>query len=286
VVASAANFNGHGRSGGRCLDSTKRTLMGVLNSVGKSTRVLTQPDGTDLLLLPYGGRVLGLFALGSQENFYWTNPALASDESARAFYASEQWHNSGGDRTWLAPEVDIFLPNYPDRDKYFQPRELDPGRYQIEDDNGRVRLTNRLTLTLSRSHKRIELELSKSFTPASNPLRYERDTALGPLEYAGYTQHTSLKIVGGDAASSVGLWNLVQMPHGGELLVPTYSRATPKLIFGNIPETDLEPSDRLVRYHMRQAGEHKIALRAVVTTDGWVTYLSRAADGQLSSAIL
>ena len=108
VVASAANFTGTAAAAEGASIPPKRTLMGVLNSVGKSTRVLTQPDGTDLLLLPYGGRVLGLFALGSQENFYWTNPALASDESARAFYASEQWHNSGGDRTWLAPEADLF----------------------------------------------------------------------------------------------------------------------------------------------------------------------------------
>jgi len=56
------------------------------------------------------------------------------------------------------------------------------------------------------------------------------------------------------------------MPHGGDLLAPTFSRATPKLIFGNIPSGDLVVSDRLVRYRMRQAGEHKIALRAVAMT--------------------
>ena len=56
--------------------------------------------------------MLGLFAPGSEENFYWTNPALRSVE-ARAFYAGDDWHNSGGDRTWLAPEVDVFLPDFP-----------------------------------------------------------------------------------------------------------------------------------------------------------------------------
>jgi hypothetical protein len=56
------------------------------------------------------------------------------------------------------------------------------------------------------------------------------------------------------------------MPHGGELLVPTFSRATPRVIFGDIPPGDLAVSDRLIRYRMRQSGEHKIALRAVATT--------------------
>ena len=250
----------------------KRALLDVLQAAGKPARVLTQPDGTAVVLLPYGGRVLGLYAPGREENFYWTHSALRSAETARTFYASSEWHNSGGDRTWLAPEVDVFLPNFPARDKYFQPRELDPGNYRVVGEGGQLQLINRLTLTLSRSRKRVELELAKSFAPAPNPLRHERGAPLGGVEYAGYTQHTSLAIVGGDASSPVGLWNLVQMPHGGELLVPTYSRATPKLVFGNIPATDLVVSDRLVRYRMRQAGEHKVALRAVATT-GRVGYV-------------
>lgn len=250
----------------------KRALLEVLKAAGKPARVVANPDGTEVVVLPYGGRVLGLFARGSEENFYWTNSALRSVETAKAFYASTDWHNSGGDRTWLAPEVDVFLPNYPSRDKYMQPRELDPGRYRVSGDGARLRLVNRLALTLSRSRARVELEITKSFAPAPNPLRHERGGLPADVEYAGYTQHTSLAIVGGDKTSPVGLWNLVQMPHGGELLVPTFSRAHPKLIFGSIPAEDLVATDRLVRYRMRQTGEHKIALRAVVTT-GRVGYL-------------
>lgn len=246
--------------------AAKHVLGEILAAAGKPTRQVLNPDGTEVVLLPYGGRVLGLFARGSQENFYWTHPALGAVETARAFYASADWHNSGGDRTWLAPEVDVFLPNYPARDKYFQPRELDPGRYRVSGRGAELRLTNRLALTLSRSRRRLELEIVKSFGPAPNPLRHERGGGWDGVEYAGYTQHTSLAIVGGDPTSPVGLWNLVQMPHGGELLVPTFSRAEPKLVFGKIPAEDLVVGERLVRYRMRQVGEHKIALRAVAMT--------------------
>jgi hypothetical protein len=251
---------------------SQRALLEVLEAAGKPAQVVTNPDGTEVVLLPYGGRVLGLFAKGSAENFYWTHPALRSVETAKAFYAGSDWHNSGGDRTWLAPEVDVFLPDYPSREKYFQPRELDPGSYRVSGDGSGLRLVNRLTLTLSRSRKQVELEISKSFAPAPNPLRHERDGMPTDVEYAGYTQHTSLVIVGGDRTSPVGLWNLVQMPHGGDLLMPTFSRANPKRIFGNIPAADLVVGDQLVRYRMRQAGEHKIALRAVAVT-GRVGYL-------------
>ena len=87
--------------------------------------------------------MLGLFAAGVPENFYWTHPALQSAESAVAFYGSDVWHNSGGDRTWLAPEVDIFFPKFPDLDMstYWQPRELDPGQYEVVSENGTLRLS-------------------------------------------------------------------------------------------------------------------------------------------------
>lgn len=253
----------------------KEDLSAILKSVGKPTESYCCPDGSTVLILPYGGRVLGLFAPASSENFYWTHPALGSVESARAFYDSEEWHNSGGDRTWLAPEVDIFFPHFPNRDKYWQPRELDPGRYEVVGTADGIRLVNRLTCTLSRLHRSVALEISKSLTPAPNPLRYERSVGnLRDIEYAGYTQHTSLSFVDRGAAASarVGLWNLVQMPHGGDLLVPTYGKVQPKVCFGSVSQEDLVVDDHLIRYRMRATGEHKIAMRAVATA-GRVGYL-------------
>jgi hypothetical protein len=253
---------------------TKTKLIEILKSVGKPPEIVTNPDGTTVLLLPYGGRVLGLYAPGSEENFYWTNTALASADTARAFYASSEWQNSGGDRTWLAPEVDIFLPKFPSTESYFQPRELDPGAYKVVNENGRLKLVNRLKLKLSRSGKEINLEMSKSVAPAANPLRYEKGLDLHAVQYAGYTQFTTLELLSDHPADEpmAGLWNLVQMPHGGDLLIPTYSKAEPKIWFGQISAEDLIVGDQLVRYKMRATGEHKLGIRAVATT-GRVGYL-------------
>jgi hypothetical protein len=250
----------------------------VLKAVGKPTEVYRSPDGSRVLVLPYGGRVLGLFAPDGKQNFYWTHTALDTVESARAFYASKDWHNSGGDRTWLAPEVDIFFPKFPSLETYFQPRQLDPGAYRVVKTEAGMKLVNRLTLTLSRTKKKVGLEIAKSFGPAPNPLRYERGLrkALAAVEYAGYTQYTSLKLTGANAASAaaVGLWNLVQMPHGGDLIVPTYVRATPTIYFGNITTDDLIVDDHMVRYRMRAKGEHKLCIRATATA-GRVGYVYR-----------
>ena len=71
-------------------------LVEVLKRVGKSTEIYETPGGTRVLLLAYGARILGLFARGSDENFYWTHPELEKVESARGLYESDNWHNSGG----------------------------------------------------------------------------------------------------------------------------------------------------------------------------------------------
>lgn len=243
-------------------------LTKYLNGIGKPTEVLNNPDGSAALVLLYGGRVLGLYASGSRENFFWTNPNLKSPESAKGYYESDEWHNSGGDRTWLAPEADFFFPDFPSLGRYWQPRELDPGRYELVRTKDGPRLVNHLTATLSRSKKTVGLRIEKTVAPAPNPFRYERATKeLLALEYAGYSLHTSLDIVGESQSPppAVGAWNLLAMPHGGDLLIPTYSRTQPRVIFGAIPAGDLVVGDRLIRYGMRSAGDHKISVRAVAT---------------------
>jgi hypothetical protein len=250
-------------------------LIETLNQVGKPTEARQSPDGSTALILPYGGRILGLFSAASQENFFWTHPALESTESARPFFAGNQWHNSGGDRTWLAPEVDFFFPDFPEVDRYWQPRELDPGHYHVVRWDGRLELVNEFAMTVSRTKQRVAMKLTKALAPAPNPLRYEPNLKeLRDIEYAGYSLHTHLELTGKckNEGARVGLWNLLQLPHGGELWIPTYGRTEPKIIMGNVGPEDLVVSDRLLRYKMCATGEHKIGIRAVATT-GRVAYL-------------
>jgi hypothetical protein len=253
-------------------------LIATLKAVGKTTELYQTDDGTRVLILPYGGRILGVFAPGSDENFLWTNSALDSAESARAYYASDDWQNSGGDRTWLAPEVEFFFPKFPNVDisGYWQPRSLDPGNYELTKTVQGVKLTNRLNIDAFRSRKRLQLEITKSVESAPNPLRYDTQTRVGAVEYAGHTLVTSLKIPDPNPGGVplVGLWSLTQMPHQGELFIPTYSRTEPRIYFGlvNAPPDELTMTDRLVRFKMRAAGEHKIGIRAAATT-GRIGYI-------------
>jgi hypothetical protein len=108
----------------------KEQLISALVGAGHPPLSLTGSRGETVLVLPHGGRVLGAYSAASNENFIWTSAAISNAELAREHVASDRWCNSGGDRTWLAPEIDLFYPHFPDTAKqYFQPREFDPGHY-------------------------------------------------------------------------------------------------------------------------------------------------------------
>jgi uncharacterized protein DUF6786 len=237
-------------------------LAASLAAAGKPTTWWTSPDGSSVLILPYGGRILGLFPPGSDRNFLWTHPSLQSADTAIAFYAGSDWHNSGGDRTWLSPEVDFFFPEYPNLTPYVQPREFDPGNYKLHCDEGRFVLSNEFVSRLSRSRLEPELRITKYLEPAANPLRSQNESFLSRLQFAGYTLRTRLEVLSRSAQSTpISLWSLLQLPHDGELLIPTFSRSSVRTYFGEISADDLSISDHLIRYRMRAAGEHKIGLQ-------------------------
>jgi hypothetical protein len=254
---------------------TIETLPSTLRQAGNPVELFVAPDGSRVLALPYGGRILGLFTPASPENFFWTNPTLASVDSARGFYESPEWHNSGGDRTWLAPEIDFFLPDFPSTERYWQPRELDPGSYQVQKSDSALTLINELALTYSRSKTSVSLRVTKRLSPAPSPLRHERER-LEQVAYAGYTLTSRLELLDGPGVQA-GLWHLLQLPHGGEMLIPTYSRTEPTVCFGTIAPGDLTCEERLLRYRMHAPGAQKISVRAVAIT-GRMGYVYGAGD--------
>jgi hypothetical protein len=255
-------------------------LIGVLHGAGKPLDEQVHPDGSRLLLLSYGARVLALFAPGSNENFFWTHPALASDESGRSFFQANDWHNTGGDRTWLAPEVDVFFPNYPDTAVWQVPAKLDPGSYAAVQPGPDLKFASKIAVTLSRSQQKVEARITKSWGPALNPLRHEPCwKEFDGISYTGYTQETWLELLeGSDKSAPVGLWNLLAVPNGGEVIIPTHARAEPEIYSGNVAPAALMVTDHLVRFRTQGEGIQKIGVRAAAST-GRLGYLYRSRDG-------
>lgn len=237
-------------------------LQRVLEKVGMQPHLWESTDGSRAVLLPHGGRVLALFTAQSDENFFWSHPALEDAGVAESFYAGSWWHNSGGDRTWLAPEYELFFPDYPKPDTYFQPRQLDPGEYRLDVSAACASLTNNLQVQLFASGKTVDATIEKTVTPATDPLKQLSEKRFDDLAYAGYTLRTKLTVQGsaGKTDAALGVWNLLQLPHGGEMFVATHARAEVMPYFGTVPANDLEVYERVVRYRMQAAGEQKIGV--------------------------
>jgi hypothetical protein len=251
-----------------------------LADAGKSCELFATSDGTRLLLLPYGARVLGLYSAGSEENFFWTNPLLDQGEAARSLFAGAGWHNTGGDRTWVAPELDTFFSDATFA-HYWQPRQLDMSDYAMDRLQGGIQLTRQMTLHLARCNCDRSLRLSKWFGPAANPLRCDRELAavLGSIQYAGYSQRVVMQSLDDPSGGppGLGIWNLVQLPPGGEMIVPLYHRAVPQKCFGDVPADRVTIEDHMLRIKADFSGSHKIAVKAAALC-GRTGYVYRRAD--------
>jgi hypothetical protein len=244
---------------------TPATLADSLNRAGKPPIPLSLPDGTRLLILPFGGRLLGLFPPESDESFLWSNPALATPDSASAWLARAGWPNPGGDRTWLAPEIELFIADLGRiAETYAVPPALDPGNWALTSaDAWCVSLACEARLHLHRSGRDVAVSLAKSFAAAPNPL-HGTPLADAGVQYAGYTQVTRLEIEPRhDAAVRLGVWSLLQLPQPGVMLIPTREPTVPQVVFGTLSPDELSVEPRFVRWEMGETGaDAKIALQA------------------------
>lgn len=251
-------------------------IIDILERQGKKTQTVQWDDGSRLLFLPYGGRLLGLFTETSDLNFFWVNAKLSDQQSAADVFVPNQWQNTGGERTWIAPELDIFFRDYPACQVHWEPPQLDASEYDFEKNDSRVVLSKQMEIYLARSSKQVRVSLKKEFTSAPNPLRLDWDFAedFQDVSYAGYTQRTTLCYKGDGVAPALGIWNLNQLPHGGTLIIPTWYPTNPLLLFGQIPSECLLSRPRSVVFQATIPGEHKIAVRAAASV-GRLGYVYR-----------
>jgi hypothetical protein len=213
-------------------------------------------------LLPSSGRLIGLFPDGSEDNFLWTNPAPGG-----------AWPNPGGDRTWLAPEIELFIGDVRrPGETYRVPAALDPGNWK---QSGSNRLTNSASLRMHRAGRDVSIRLDKEFLPAPSPI------AANGLQYAGYTQVTSL-----ETDAPLGIWNLLQLPPGGMMLVATRAPVRPRLVFGALAEGELTIAPELIYWRMALTGpDTKIAIKADALT-GRAAYVRPCAEPGMADLVV
>jgi hypothetical protein len=129
----------------------------------------------------------------------------------------------------VSPEVDFFLPNFPQLDVYVQPPGFNPGEYRVTKDNASVTLNNRFTSRVSRSGATRQLGITKRLSGACNPLPHDSVEDL-----------RSVRILWLYPAHAVGIYQRKQSRLSGVLIVPeqklgSYGRPTEtRRIDGNL----------------------------------------------------
>lgn len=243
--------------------ATGEQLQATLDALGMESASLRSADGARVLVQTHGARVLGLFLPGENDNVLWTNPVLACATAATELYAGEAWHNSGGDRTWLAPELDFFYPRYPDLQAYRPPRAMDPADYRMTTEAHGISLHSDMALHAARTGEPCACRLEKTVTLLENPLQA---SGLDALSFAGYSVRTVLEATRPLPRTRIGLWSLLQLPAAGQMIIPTTARCAPRVFFGVFRNGDLAVAERGIHYTMDAPATQKIAVRADVCT--------------------
>jgi hypothetical protein len=267
---------------------SKAQLIAALEGAGKEPLSLTGARGETILVLPHGGRVIGVYSAQSGKNFVWTSAAISGTELACEHFASDRWCNSGGDRTWLAPEIDLFYPHFPDTGKqYFQPREFDPGQYKAVRSSSHITLTNTLKIHSFRRGWTAPARITKTIRTTTDPLSLGVSKEFfKDLEFSGYRLESSLELLeSGGNDCQAGLWNLLQLPGGGELIVPLYGPTQPVTYFGDIPAGDIRIDETCVRYRMSAPNEQKIGVDALAVC-GRAGYILDDADNPEDASLV
>ena len=219
----------------------------TLAELGKSPLLLNK-----ICILPFSGRVMGLYP---QEdlNVFWINPALNATASASDLLTSGKWTNLGGDRTWISPEIELFIPDLASpRESYQVPACIDPANYQVLfHHRNMVELETTLMVNFFRSDCKTGLLLNKRITELDIP-----DFPLPPeVSSAGYELKCTLSALGiFSPAVRPAIWNLLQVPGGGNIVVPVRNQSIPASFFG--------------RQQYRHGGDH-ICAAIPVLADGY-----------------
>ncbi len=260
-------------------------ITAAVSAASAQTMTLDAGDG-QLLLLPYGARIIGCAIDGVQGNALWHHPD-AEDPDAMKRVVDQREVLFCGDRLWISPEVAYHWPDVdvarsdPFATYIFDP-EVDPGRYEVVgSDSGRLHLRAEMSLTDHRDDKRIELRVERQISVETEPSTIFPDS----LKRLSFSIRNTLTATGGDEGAVAGAWDILQLPATGTLVCPTTGRASePNCYFGAFGDKHVRHGDRAVYFLIDAGRQIKMGIAADETT-GRMAYL-RALGGGRSVLIM
>jgi len=227
--------------------------------------MLELQNGLTVIISQHGGRIFGPFLSQDSDSIFWANDAFADPQAFQDFLRSGNW-NIGGDRMWIAPEIQYHVPDRSDFwGTVFWPEQVDPGTYALEQPQpGQWRLSQDMVLqayNLASGQK--ELHLERLIRRVEDPLRnvsgYSQLTD-GVL-FAGYEQVVTLSETRQDDIVSEA-WSLTQLNPGGVLVIPASPRVEVTDYYQPIDESLQTISSDHVRLRITGDRQYKVGYKA------------------------
>ena len=246
-----------------------------LHEVGEDCRRISLGLRAFLLVTSHGGRVYGPFVDGSDRTG-WVAPDFMSPERFRPFYDKRDW-NTGGERLWISPELAYLVG---DRTRFWEtfavPKELDPGRYELSVQQGRIALFQEIVLPRGATGGACTIGLKRCIEAAGLPPWGERPGVVS----AGFVQ--TIATTSSDTDTPVVPWIVRQVVQGGQVIIPVDPGARATTMFGAPGTSNLMHSDGALRMQLDGKAMFKVGIPARHSF-GQIAYLLR---GEPSSFIL
>lgn len=198
-------------------------VLSRLREQGLEHREFQVGTGHTIVVSKRGGHILGPFAGETGPSALWINPAFASASAFQAFLEAGDW-NMGGERIWIAPEIQFNIKDRRDFwGSYELPPAMDPGAYSLAEGSGSIELYLELELrchNVSSGCKR--LRVGRSIRAAANPLSSLRafgSPLMRGVAFAGWRHRVDLSEAEADGAMAES-WDLAQVRPGGLAIIP------------------------------------------------------------------
>ena len=196
-----------------------------LREAGVRHTRLPLAGGHFVVVTEHWGKVFGPFC-GDEPATLWISAKAADPRGMKDLVQSGDWC-VGGDRIWLAPEVQFNIPDRLHWDSggaYVLPKAVDPGEYTLtQAESGCLRLEQSICLPLHNLATGVKkVRIRRTVRPARDPLRFTGGYAAlrEKVVFTGYSQEIELEDLSGGPAG-VEVWNLAQFNPGGIVIIPT-----------------------------------------------------------------
>lgn len=246
------------------------TVITRLEENQLSYKVVKLSNHAKILVSEYGGRILGPF-LNNQSSFCWINPCFKEEESFQNFLKLKEW-NLGGERIWLAPEMQYNVPDENDFwGSYRVPENLDPGNYKLTQNlYGHPMLSQEMMLKVyNQPIKEKALYIERIIRPINNPIDKANSS---DVLFCGYAHEIILQEKINDGIVSEA-WDLLQVNTAGTMYIPTTNCAEYTEYYEPFEPGYQEIHPTYVKLKIDAKKRYKVGYKAAFTT-GRSGYLS------------